>query len=192
MLPHTVVGYRAAVWQKKYCVIPAVAMLSSLTLYIDSHDALLRPTVLPALMSAASNPRVEPTVSPHRHCPARCCSSLCSATYTCCCVISKTAHKVGVELIVSSYQTARICIYVSTHAGNVIPRKRCILHTVRGCRTVHWIHFLLCSTQFGCPALHTPRRAACVQITSLSVMHMMGPSGACLSIQFPSKHVTVV
>ncbi len=41
----------------------AVAMLSSMTMYIDHHDVLLEAGVLPALMSAVSNPKVEPTVS---------------------------------------------------------------------------------------------------------------------------------
>ena len=41
----------------------AVAMLSSMTLYIDHHEVLLESGVLPALMSAISNSRVEPTVS---------------------------------------------------------------------------------------------------------------------------------
>lgn len=40
----------------------AVAMLSSMTMYIDHHDVLLESGVLPALMSAVSNPKVEPTV----------------------------------------------------------------------------------------------------------------------------------
>jgi hypothetical protein len=41
----------------------AVAMLSSMTMYIDHHDVLLESGVLPALMSAVSNPKVEPTVN---------------------------------------------------------------------------------------------------------------------------------
>ena len=41
----------------------AVAMLSSMTIYIDHHDVLLEAGVLPSLMSAVSNPKVEPTVS---------------------------------------------------------------------------------------------------------------------------------
>lgn len=41
----------------------AVAMLSSMTMYIDHHEVLLEAGVLPALMSAVSNPKVEPTVS---------------------------------------------------------------------------------------------------------------------------------
>lgn len=41
----------------------AVAMLSSMTMYIDHHQVLLESGVLPALMSAVSNPKVEPTVS---------------------------------------------------------------------------------------------------------------------------------
>lgn len=41
----------------------AVAMLSSMTMYIDHHDVLLEAGVLPALMSAVSNPKAEPTVS---------------------------------------------------------------------------------------------------------------------------------
>ena len=41
----------------------AVAMLSSMTMYIDHHEVLLESGVLPALMSAVSNPKVEPTVS---------------------------------------------------------------------------------------------------------------------------------
>lgn len=40
----------------------AVAMLSSMTMYIDHHEVLLESGVLPALMSAVSNPKVEPTV----------------------------------------------------------------------------------------------------------------------------------
>ena len=48
----------------------AVAMLSSMTLYIDHHEVLLESGVLPALMSAVSNSRVEPTVSfANRHNP---------------------------------------------------------------------------------------------------------------------------
>lgn len=41
----------------------AVAMLSSMTMYIDHHEVLLESGVLPALMSTVSNPKVEPTVS---------------------------------------------------------------------------------------------------------------------------------
>ena len=41
----------------------AVAMLSSMTMYIDHHEVLLESGVLPALMGAVSNPKVEPTVS---------------------------------------------------------------------------------------------------------------------------------
>ncbi|KAL3137901.1 hypothetical protein ABBQ38_005150 [Trebouxia sp. C0009 RCD-2024] len=40
----------------------AVAMLSSMTMYIDHHEVLLEAGVLPSLMSAVSNPKVEPTV----------------------------------------------------------------------------------------------------------------------------------
>ena len=46
----------------------AVAMLSSMTLYIDHHDVLLESGVLPALMSNVSNSKVEPTVSTSNHC----------------------------------------------------------------------------------------------------------------------------
>ena len=42
----------------------AVAMLSSMTMYIDHHDLLLECGVLPALLRTVSSSKIEPTVSP--------------------------------------------------------------------------------------------------------------------------------
>lgn len=41
----------------------AVAMLSSMTMYIDHHDVLLESGVLPALLRTVSSSKIEPTVS---------------------------------------------------------------------------------------------------------------------------------
>lgn len=51
----------------------AVAMLSSMTMYIDHHEVLLEAGVLPSLMSAVSNPKVEPTVSSLGLCTMQAC-----------------------------------------------------------------------------------------------------------------------
>ena len=40
----------------------AVAMLSSMTMYVDHHDVLLESGVLPALLRTVSSSKIEPTV----------------------------------------------------------------------------------------------------------------------------------
>ena len=55
----------------------AVAMLSSMTLYIDHHYVLLESGVLPALMSNVSNSKVEPTVSACNCCRTSLAACLC-------------------------------------------------------------------------------------------------------------------
>lgn len=58
----------------------AVAMLSSMTMYIDHHDVLLESGVLPALLKTVSSSKIEPTVGPHCVCS---CIIYTSSTVTC-------------------------------------------------------------------------------------------------------------